>query len=182
MDGMDVGAAIEEQRDNFSGPSDDRPVQRRASRAVAAVDECRVGIEELADALGIAGFSRQMNRMIGVRRGRFDAAALSTCFLEDSRDRVVSAIPGYFDQAVAMVDHAVRFSACFEQDPYRFEMSFPHGELDEVAVDAVALGQRWTTVNQTAQGGYIAGLGRCDGSFDIRLVAGVGLVGIDHAR
>ena len=73
MHGMDVGASVQQQCDDPLRPPDYRAVQRRASCAVAAMHECRVGIEELADAFEVSRLSRQMNRVIRVRRGQPDA-------------------------------------------------------------------------------------------------------------
>jgi hypothetical protein len=64
---MDVCAAIEQQCDDVWRAPDHRAVQRRAARAVAAMHEGRVGVEQRAHLLQIAGLCRQMNRMIGVR-------------------------------------------------------------------------------------------------------------------
>ena len=182
MDGMDVGTPIEEQHDDFSRPSDDRAVKRRASCAVAAVDECRVGIEELADAFDVVGFSRQMNRMIRVGLGRRDSTAACAGALEERGDRFMTAISGHVDQAVAVERRPVRFRASVEQDLHRFKMPFTHRELNGCPADAVVMGQGGTTFDQTTQGGHIAGPGRCDDGLDVGLGGHVWIVGIDHAR
>jgi hypothetical protein len=130
MNHVNVGAPIEQQRDGLSRPSDNRAVQRRAPGAVAAVDECRVRIEQLAYACCVAEFGRDMDWMISVGLGGLDSARARECLLEERRDRFMTAISRHVDQAVAVERRPVRFRASVEQDLYRFEMPFTHRELN----------------------------------------------------
>jgi hypothetical protein len=44
VDRMDIGSAIEQQGDNGAGGTHDRPVKRRATQLVTAIQERRIGV------------------------------------------------------------------------------------------------------------------------------------------
>ena len=67
MNGVDVRAPIEHQRDDVPRAPDHRAVKRQASHPVAVVHERRIGIEEGAHAPDVAGLCGEVDLMIGVR-------------------------------------------------------------------------------------------------------------------
>ena len=86
--GVDVGASIDQQRSYLRRPSGDGPVQRRASGAVAAMYEARIGIEQRADFSQIAGFRRHVDWMVQVGFGGCNPPPSSACLLQEVRDGV----------------------------------------------------------------------------------------------
>ena len=66
VEGMDVGAPIQQERDHLARRRRHRPVERRAPRAVAAAHELRLGVEECAHARCITDVGREVDRMIGI--------------------------------------------------------------------------------------------------------------------
>jgi hypothetical protein len=65
VDGMDVGAAIEEQLDDAWRAADHGTMQRRPAGAIAGADECRVDIEQRAHTSNVATLGSYVHRMIG---------------------------------------------------------------------------------------------------------------------
>src|SRR5437773_7628473 len=61
VDGVDISATIEQQRNGAARRTVHRPMQRRASRAIAAVYESRLGIEKLPDTPDIVRLRSLMN-------------------------------------------------------------------------------------------------------------------------
>ena len=159
MQGMDVGAPIQQQPDDLAGRRGHRPVQRRAPRAIAAVHELRVGVEKRPHAREIAGGRRDVDRVIGRGVGRRDpaAVAMQAGLLEQPGDRLVAPIPGDGDQVVADDRHRGRVRARIEQHPHGLEMPFAHGEVDRLSVPVLRPVQVGIALEQATQRRRVAG-------------------------
>src|SRR4051812_37555648 len=104
-------------------------MERRAPGRVAAIDKCGIGIEKLADALGIVTLRSHMDRMIGPRFGRGNACPASTSLVEKLGDGVMTPVPGHLDETAVVIAVPLRIRACFEQDLHGLEMTFSYCEV-----------------------------------------------------
>ena len=75
-------------------------MQRRPPPGIAAIHECCIFLEQVADSLDIVILRGQMNGMIFSRRNRF--AAPAELIEEKSGDLVMTPLPGDLDQAVGV--------------------------------------------------------------------------------
>jgi hypothetical protein len=122
-----IGTTIEQQRDDGLRPTDDGPMERRASSAVASVHEAGIAVEQRTHRSEIARFRGGVNRMIGVRVSRRDAALMLARLLEDASDLLEAAIAGGLDQRVTLEADLASLRAGAEQNLYGLEMPFTYG-------------------------------------------------------
>ena len=68
VQGMNVGASIEQKCDDFGRRCRNRPVQWRPAGTVGAMHQLRLGVQERTNQRCIPGGGRAMDRMVGVSR------------------------------------------------------------------------------------------------------------------
>ena len=164
---MDVGAAIEQQRRHSWRAADDRAVQRRAAGAVAAVHERRIGVEERAHLLEVAGFRGEMNRMVRVRRGRDDAIEPLVRVFDEPRDVLEPAIPCRLHQGVAPAADVVRRRTGVQQHAHGFDVPGAHGIRKRLRQVVPASDNAGIAIEQPAQRRRVAAGGGGDGRADV---------------
>jgi hypothetical protein len=162
MDRMDVGAAIEQQRNHPACRMQDRPMQRRASGRVSSVHKCCVGIQKFADALDIVGLRSQMDRMIGPHLGRRNSSPAAASLVEKLRDDAMTPVPGHFDETAVVIGVPLRIRARFKQDLHGLEMPFSYSEMDHRCVEILRVGQAGVASDQAPKRGCVAGCGGSD--------------------
>ena len=91
MQCVDVGATIEQEAGRLARRRD-RPVQRRAPRAIAQVDEPGLCGQKSAHAGDVAGGGRIVDRVIG--RGWPGPPAVDVCVFEQPGNSLVAAVAG----------------------------------------------------------------------------------------
>src|SRR5712692_9291681 len=91
VDRVDISAAIEQQCNRSARRSEHRTMQRRASRAIAAVYKSWLGIEKLPDTRDIVRLRSLMNWMIVARR---NSSAATASLLKQARAALMPAVSG----------------------------------------------------------------------------------------
>ena len=124
---MHVGTTIDQQGNDGLRPPDDGPVERRASSAIASVHEAGIVIEQRTHRSEIARFRGDVNRMVGVRVSRRDAALTLARLLEDASDLLEAAIAGGLEQRVALEAHLASLRAGVQQNLHCLEVPFTDG-------------------------------------------------------
>jgi hypothetical protein len=150
---VDVCAAIEQEVHSFERAPNHRAMQRRASAAVAALEEGRVGVEHLAHARNVIRFRGSMDGMILARRHPSHALAR---ILEQSRDALVPTLARHLDQAAIVVGVVLRVGAGIEQHLHGFQMSRPHDEMDRLRVPVLRSSELRSALKQPPQRSSVA--------------------------
>jgi hypothetical protein len=128
---MDIGAAIEQERNRAACRSEHSPMQRRASRAVTAIDETWFGIQKVPDTQDIVCLRSAMNRMIVARRNSSPALA---SLLKQSRDALMPTVSGHFDEAAIVRSIPLRVCARFDENLHGIQMSRACREVNRLGV------------------------------------------------
>src|SRR5258708_30035548 len=116
-------------------------MQRRSTNRVAAVHERWVGIEQVADALDIAGLRRHVDRMIGAHFGRRNSSPAFARGIQKLRDGFMTPVSGHLDETAVVIAIPFRICACFENDPDRLEMPFAYGKVNRPSIPVFRMSQ-----------------------------------------
>src|SRR5207249_6160597 len=106
----------------------DRSVQRCTARAVGAIHEAWIGVEQCTDLPQVACLGGKVNRMVRMGFGRYDPAPSVARALEYVGDGIEATVSCRLDQRVAVQPHLVRVRTCVKQESHGLEVSFTDGE------------------------------------------------------
>jgi hypothetical protein len=134
VNGMDIRSPIQKQLDNFSRGAGDCAMKRRATRAIAAIEQCRFLIQELSNTLRIISVRRGEDWMILGRCGGNRPTATVAVLFQQFGNSVVASLPCHIDKTVAVIPVPFRIRSGIEQQLDNLGMPLAYSKMNRLRV------------------------------------------------